>query len=258
MANLNSSGPISLGGSTTGQSVNLQLGQSATAQISFNDTAVRTLTGTSAGTALVMPTNFYGKGGFSAFNEYVTGSGTKVAPSGAKNVTIYMWGAGGGGGLNSTQNGGRGGGGGAYVTYTMSVTGGTTSFTYSVGNGGVPALSAGNGGDGGPTTITSPTLTAGGGGGGGPSTGGTAGVATGGQTGSANGSAGGANGGNAGGTGVSVTTSTPTVLTFQGGGGDSGDGPGDYGGGAGGGAVYGTVGPVGVRGAGGAIVFAWS
>lgn len=58
---LNSSGPISLGGSTTGQSVNLELGQPATAQISFNDAAVRTLTGTSANTALVMPTNFYGK-----------------------------------------------------------------------------------------------------------------------------------------------------------------------------------------------------
>lgn len=58
---LNASGPISLGGSTSGQSVNLELGQSATAQISFNDANVRTLTGTTAGTALVMPTNFWGK-----------------------------------------------------------------------------------------------------------------------------------------------------------------------------------------------------
>ena len=58
---LNGSGPISLGGSTSGQSVNLELGQSATAQISFNDANVRTLTGTSANTALIMPTNFYGK-----------------------------------------------------------------------------------------------------------------------------------------------------------------------------------------------------
>jgi hypothetical protein len=58
---LNASGPISLGGSTSGQSVNLELGQSATAQISFNDANVRTLTATTAGTALVMPTNFYGK-----------------------------------------------------------------------------------------------------------------------------------------------------------------------------------------------------
>jgi hypothetical protein len=58
---MNSSGPISLGGSTTGQSVNLEVGNSATTQVSFNDTKVRSLTGTTAGTALVMPTNFYGK-----------------------------------------------------------------------------------------------------------------------------------------------------------------------------------------------------
>ena len=57
---LNASGPISLGGSTTGQSVNLELGQSATAQVSMNDTNVRTLAGVSSG-AIVMPTNFYGK-----------------------------------------------------------------------------------------------------------------------------------------------------------------------------------------------------
>jgi len=44
---LNVSGPISLGGSTAGQSVNLELGATATAPISFNDAAVRTLTGNS-------------------------------------------------------------------------------------------------------------------------------------------------------------------------------------------------------------------
>lgn len=58
---LNSTGAISLGGSTAGQSVNLELGLSATAQISFNDARVRTLTGTTSGTTLVMPTAFYGK-----------------------------------------------------------------------------------------------------------------------------------------------------------------------------------------------------
>jgi hypothetical protein len=61
VAPLNGSGPISLGGSTAGQSVNIRLGKSTTAQISFNDAAVRTLTVTSSGTALVMPTNFYNK-----------------------------------------------------------------------------------------------------------------------------------------------------------------------------------------------------
>lgn len=58
---LNGSGPISLGGSTAGQSVNLELGQQATATISFNDANVRTLTGTTAGTALSMPGGFWGK-----------------------------------------------------------------------------------------------------------------------------------------------------------------------------------------------------
>lgn len=57
---LNASGPISLGGSTSGQSVNLELGRSATAQISMGESAVRTLTGVSSG-AIIMPTNFYGK-----------------------------------------------------------------------------------------------------------------------------------------------------------------------------------------------------
>jgi hypothetical protein len=57
---LNSSGPISLGGSTSGQSINLELGQSATAQISLNDTNVRSLAAVPSG-AIVVPTNFYGK-----------------------------------------------------------------------------------------------------------------------------------------------------------------------------------------------------
>ena len=57
---LNASGPISLGGSTTGQSINLELGRSATAQVSLNESAVRTLAGVPSG-AIVMPTDFYGK-----------------------------------------------------------------------------------------------------------------------------------------------------------------------------------------------------
>lgn len=81
---LNGSGPISLGGSTSGQSVNLELGNSATAQISFNDADVRTLTGTSAGTALIMPTNFYGK----SFTEVTVGSYVLSV----KGLNIYYYG----------------------------------------------------------------------------------------------------------------------------------------------------------------------
>ena len=57
---LNSSGPISLGGSTAGQSINLELGQAATATVSLNDANVRTLAGVASG-AIVVPTDFYGK-----------------------------------------------------------------------------------------------------------------------------------------------------------------------------------------------------
>jgi hypothetical protein len=59
---LNSSGPISLGGATTGQSINLELGQSATTQVSLNDTNVRALAGvTTSFSTIVVPLDFWGK-----------------------------------------------------------------------------------------------------------------------------------------------------------------------------------------------------
>lgn len=57
---LNSSGPISLGGTTAGQSIELENGGNGTTQISLNDAAVRSLAGVPSG-AITMPTNFYGK-----------------------------------------------------------------------------------------------------------------------------------------------------------------------------------------------------
>jgi hypothetical protein len=63
---LNGSGPISLAGSTAGQSIALELGLSATGQISLNDAAVRALAGVPSG-AIIMPTNFYGKANEFAF-----------------------------------------------------------------------------------------------------------------------------------------------------------------------------------------------
>jgi hypothetical protein len=68
---LNLSGPISLGGPTNGQSINLELGQGASAQVSLNDANVRTLAVVGSG-AITMPTNFYGKGGATVnFNDAV-------------------------------------------------------------------------------------------------------------------------------------------------------------------------------------------
>ena len=57
---LNASGPISLAGTTAGQSIELENGGNGTTQISLNDTAVRNLAGVPSG-AITMPTNFWGK-----------------------------------------------------------------------------------------------------------------------------------------------------------------------------------------------------
>jgi hypothetical protein len=56
---LNNSGPLSFGGSTVGQSINLELGVSATATASINSTAFRTLAGVPSGQ--ISLNNFYGK-----------------------------------------------------------------------------------------------------------------------------------------------------------------------------------------------------
>lgn len=57
---INGSGPVSLAGSTVGQSIALELGLASSATISLLDSNVRTLAGVPSG-AVTMPTNFYGK-----------------------------------------------------------------------------------------------------------------------------------------------------------------------------------------------------
>lgn len=81
---LNSSGAISLAGTTTGQSVAVELSQSATGQISLNDTNVRTLAAVASG-AIVMPTNFWGKSSFAG----VTGIYMTLAKGGGANKIAY-------------------------------------------------------------------------------------------------------------------------------------------------------------------------
>ena len=77
---LASSGEISLGGSTANRSINLELGQAATATVSLNDANVRSLAGVASG-AIVMPTNFYGKSNvvISITDQYISGSGVSDA-----------------------------------------------------------------------------------------------------------------------------------------------------------------------------------
>lgn len=65
---LNSSGPISFGGSTVGQSINLELGVSATALASINSTSFRTLAGVASGQ--ISLNNFYGKSNTTYYYAY--------------------------------------------------------------------------------------------------------------------------------------------------------------------------------------------
>lgn len=113
---LNSSGPISLAGSTAGQSIALELGLSATGQISLNDSNVRTLAGVASG-AIVMPTDFYGKANTYSASYLVVGGG------------------GGGGAFNAGVRWGTGGNGGSAPNGSLTLTPGTT-YTVTVGGGG--------------------------------------------------------------------------------------------------------------------------
>lgn len=72
---LNSSGAISLGGTTAGQSVNLELGQAAGATITMNDTNLRSLFGVASGT--ISLSQGYGKSA-SASKGYFGGGKTST------------------------------------------------------------------------------------------------------------------------------------------------------------------------------------
>lgn len=75
---LNASGPISLAGATTGQSIAVELGQSSTGQISLNDSNVRTLAGVASG-AITMPTNFWGKSNRAAISYVFSANTTQTS-----------------------------------------------------------------------------------------------------------------------------------------------------------------------------------
>ena len=58
---LNTSGPIAIGGSVVGQSINLEIGRISVSSSNLNETALRSLAGKAAG--LIGLSNFYGKSG---------------------------------------------------------------------------------------------------------------------------------------------------------------------------------------------------
>lgn len=122
---LETSGSISLNGSTTGRSVAVELGRASSAQVQMLESEVRTLTGIASG-QIRLPDDFWGKslssggdegvltlnyGGSYSFTGNATaptvsgGSGnsyyTVTIPSGATIVSVSLKGAGGGGNAES-------------------------------------------------------------------------------------------------------------------------------------------------------------
>ena len=79
MAQLNTTGAISLGGTVSGQSIELLLGGTGSSVITMNDTNVRNLAGVTSG-AISMPTNFYGATKFIQDGNAIQGSGY-IVPS---------------------------------------------------------------------------------------------------------------------------------------------------------------------------------
>jgi hypothetical protein len=206
---MNTSGPISLAGSTAGQSIAVELGLGATTQISLQDAAVLGLAAKTAGSAVVMPTDFYGSAKLPKTVIQTPGSGSVTIPHNARHVTIEVWGGGGYSGNGYTDpvptvyNGGSGGAGG----YSKSVyaCSGNETVNYTVGG----AAAASNATSG---TLTITTLTGNGGGSGGnasaggPGTDAGGGTATGGNTLNTTGAAGSPG---AGGTGTTGTYAGP-------------------------------------------------
>lgn len=232
---LNGSGPISLAGSTAGQSIAVELGLSATGQISLNDAAVRTLAGVPSG-AIVMPTNFYGKSNratasytyttntanaslnITTLSGYVAGS-TDVTVT--VNAGVYLY-------ASTTGNHGLSlSGGSSGDTLTLVNNGyiigcGGNANNFSAGSAGGPALSLGFN-----ISLTNNSYIAGGGGGGGSGGGG--------LSSGAGGGGGGGNGGsspsNGGGSGGSIGSNGSAGGGFgQAGGGDGGGAGGGSGG----------------------------
>ena len=110
---LNSSGQISLRGSTSGESIALELGRSATADVSLTETDVRSLAGVSSGT-VTMPGDFYG------------------ASQADVLIDEMLICAGGGGG--GSRSGGGGGGGGARIITNIALNFDTQyNFTFGAG-----------------------------------------------------------------------------------------------------------------------------
>lgn len=164
-----STGALNMGGTTSPQSVNSELGQSLTATVSMNDSNVRTLAGAGgSGTSWSMNA-LYGKSAYTPAlrvdNTTVASGQTFTVPAGTPSGTTYTYaivaGGGGSGGTALTKAAvSRGGGGGGQVrTGTFTVSAGQV-ITFAVGAAGAAGGSAA-GGAGGVSTIQTSTLNSG-------------------------------------------------------------------------------------------------
>ena len=82
-----SSGEISIGGSTTDRSINLELGRSATATSSLDEAALRTLAGVASGA--ISLSSFYGKANASVAISNQTATNYSLSGSGGTATATY-------------------------------------------------------------------------------------------------------------------------------------------------------------------------
>lgn len=115
--------------------------------------------------------------GYSQTTQTYNSSGSFVAPAGVTSVQVQAWGAGGaGGGNTTTSDGAGGGGGGAYSSNPASLVTPGTTYTITVGTGGVPVAGAAGGAGGDSWFNTAGTVMAKGGNGGNPPVSGNGGI----------------------------------------------------------------------------------
>ena len=160
---LESSGTMSIGGNTSGRSINLELGRPATQSSNLNETDLRTLAGVPGSGNPISISDFYGASSFSATGGTVStpGNGYKyhlfngpgdftVTGSGPIHLVVIA-----GGGSGGMCGNGGGGAGGLVMNPNYTVAPGPHPIT--IGNGGAGANSGcGNGNNGGNTTFANP------------------------------------------------------------------------------------------------------
>ena len=268
---LNASGPISIAGTTAGESIQIELNGNGTTTMSLNDASVRTLAGpafTTPATTIQMPTNFYGKSNRATLSVtystnttnatvaigslpgYIAGtsdititinSGVYVYSTSVSNSGLTITGGTAGDTLNIVNNGfilGQGGFGAGTNTGFQAQAGGpalSLSYPATINNTNPAAFVAGGGGGGG---LSSGSAGGGGGAGGaagGNGPGGTGGAGGGvGSAGANSPSSGGFGGGSGGGGGALFSTPKSTTAFGGGGGGRILPGTGGAAGGSGG------------------------